>query len=100
MVSALVSESFRVPYDHSHTAADSGIDWKGIGGDIDVYPSSACSEFEILNVSCPDEIDDPYRVELNMTNNSNAVASYARYALCPEDRAPRRSFHGQAFPHC
>ena len=92
VVSAIVSNSYRVPYDPSHTAADTDFDWKGVGGDIDVYPSSACSEFEILSVSCPKEIDSPYRVELNITNNSNAVASYARYALCPEDELPEGAF--------
>ncbi|MFT5857367.1 MAG: hypothetical protein ACI8XO_004628 [Verrucomicrobiales bacterium] len=98
VASATVSNSFRVPYDPSHTPGDYSFDWKGVGGDVDVFPNSACAEFAIERVLCPEEIGDPYCVTVNITNRSTNTAVYARYSLCPAADLPAGGISAKPSP--
>ena len=75
--------SFKVPYDPAFANLPAE-DRKGSGGDIEILRERPeCMEIEAGEIACPEAPDEPYTVELEITNNSGQTALYAWLTPAP-----------------
>lgn len=80
VVSAIVPNCFKVPYDPAYTT--SGPDYKGVGGDVDIMQESRCAELSVKDIRCPDAVGGNFSVSLSGVNNSGQTAAYIVLTPC------------------
>ena len=96
VVSAIVPNCFKVPYDPGYTT--SGPDFKGIGGDVDIMQELRCTQVAVKEVRCPTEPGLPYDVDITLTNHTGKTVKYLFFTPCPTGDLPAGAITGQPTP--